>query len=45
MSIVQRGPESHREWKRKRRQRRLARFAMWVAGGLIIAGAVAALWP
>ena len=43
--IISRGPKSHHDWLRERRQRRLARFALWVAGGLIVGGAVAALWP
>jgi len=39
--IILRGPQSHTEWKRARRNRRLARFALWVAGGLILAGVAA----
>jgi hypothetical protein len=43
--MISRGPRTHHDFLRERRCRRLARFALWVAGGLIVAGAVAALWP
>lgn len=41
--IIQRGPRTHHDWLRERRKRRLTRFIYWAAGGLIVAGALAAL--